>query len=264
MIEYKLKDVNNNTFSLNGDAVPFVLKGAMTQSGDDFSFDNKIVDRSFLPGSKKIGESRLESRRIVLDIPDMSSDLATYRDNINQLVSFFSKTVRIEDSTNTMDILVVPQSCDIDYLRGSLKQYSDNSMSFEALNPFWEDLVEDSLTGSAIANTIKSVNFNNEGYLDTYPVITLVASVATTNITINILSSNLGIQIQDSLFGTGANLTMVIDCGEGNITMNYLNRNVSIVAGTGFFPLPVGSDTINILSNQNITYTIEWKKRYFV
>ncbi len=264
MIEYRLKDIANNTFSLNGAAVPFSLKGAMTQGGDSFSFDNRVVERSFLPGSKLVGESRLEAREITLEMPEMNSDSDTYRDNINSLLAFLRKTVYIEDNTNQMQIKVVPSELEIDYDAGSLKKYSENSFSFECLNPYWEDLAEDSETGTATAVTIEAVAFDNEGYLEAYPVITLVATTATTDVDISLFSDNTGIQIQDSIFGTAGNLTMVIDCGAGLVSINDLNRNVSIVPGAGCFPLPVGADTLNILSNQTITYTIESFKRYFV
>lgn len=263
-LEYRLKDANNNVFSLNGDAVPFALKETWTQGGSTFSLDTRVVDRTFIPGSKRIGETRLEARTFVLEFEETQVLTDDFRDNLNSLLEFYVKTTKIEDNTSGMDISVVPTTMDIAYLAGSLKKHSENTLTFVALNPFWEDLTADTLTGTATANVIAAIPFNNEGYLETYPVITLVATEATNDIEINILSTDVGIEIADNIFGTPGNLTMEINCLTGKVTINDLDRNASIVPGTGPFPLPVGSDTLNILSNKTITYTIEWRKRYFI
>ncbi len=264
MIEYKLKDKDGNTYSLNGSGVTVSLKQTVTQESDSFTFDNKIVERSFLPGSQHIGHSRLQSREFKLTFERVNDDLSSYRIESNQLISFIQKTAYIIDVTNNMELRVVVRSMDIDYLQGSLKKYSTDTFSFIALDPWWTDLTKDTLTGSSISNTIEEISLNNLGYLETPIVITLVATVATDDIQIYLTSNSYGISLSDSLFGTSGNLTMIINCETGNVTIGNVNRNASIDEGTGFFNIPIGTDKLNILANESLTYTIEYYKRYYL
>ena len=264
MIEYQLKDKDDNTFDVNGDSVTLAFKESFTQGEDSFSFDNRIVERSFLPGSSLIGEKRLQSKSFILSFVYANPEDTAFRAALNEILMWIAKTAYIVDVTHNMQIKVTSDKANIGYDRGSLKLSGDHSIEFTALTPYWEDLTEDSETGTALKDTIKEIAVNNEGWLETYPVITLIATVATDDVQIYINSDNTGIQIQDSSFGTTGNLTMVIDCGKGLVSINDDDRNVSVVSGTGFFPIPIGEDTINILSNQEIEYTIEWYKRYYI
>ncbi len=264
MIEYQLKDKDNNVFSLNGDSVTLALKGAMTQGSDSFSFDNKIVDKSFLAGSKLIGESRIEDRRITLVFPNTNPAMGTFRSDVNEILRQVRKTKYIVDATNGMQIEVVPINMEVPYDAGSLKLFAEMEFRFTALSPYWEDLVSEEITGTTQASVIKEEPYNNEGFIETFPVITLVATVATSEVEVYLVSNNIGIEVLDSAFGTAGNLTMIIDCREGLVSINDNNRNVKISSGTGFFELPVGADTIRLLTNQAISYTIEWHKRCFI
>jgi hypothetical protein len=264
MIEYQLKDIDGNTYSLNGDSVTRPFKLTLTQGEDTFEYDNRIVERSFLPGSSLIGEKRLKQKSLSLTFLSANPDSTAYRAELNELLMWLNKTVWIVDVTNNMQIKATADTVTLGYNLGSLKQLSDNDINFTALTPYWEDLTSDSVSGTALSDTIEEIPVNNEGFLPAYPVITLVASVATDDVQIYINSDNTGIQIQDSSFGTSGNLIMVIDCATGLVSINDDDRNVSIVPGTGFFPIPIGDDTINILSNQDITYSIEWKRRVFI
>ena len=264
MIEYQLKDKDGNTFDINGDSVSLALKGSFTQTEDSFSFDNRIIERSFLPGSSLIGEKRLQQKSFTLSFSSANNDTSVYRSELNEILMWIAKTVYIVDVSNDMQIKVTADNMGLGYDRGSLKKSSDNTIDFTALTPYWEALTADSETGTALSATIKEVAVSNGGFLEAYPIITLVASVATSDVQIYINSDNTGIQIQDSSFGTTGNLTMIIDCVKGLVSINDDDRNVSIVSGTGFFPIPIGDDTINILSDAEITYTIEWNERYYI
>ena len=264
MIEYQLKDEDGNTFDLNGSSVTVALKNSVTQGEDSFDYDNKIIDRSYLDGSVVIGSKRLIARKYVMQITHVNNDSSAYRAIINELLYWLSKTVYIVDVTNSLELSVVISEINISYDEGALKLSSDDSFSFIALTPYWSDIAYNELTGTALATTIKTVPISNSGFLKAFPVITLTATVATSDVQIYIDGLNAGIQIQDNLFGTVGYLSMVIDCETGLVTLGELNINNSIAQGTGFFYISPGSDQINILSNQQITYSIKWKKRYFV
>ena len=264
MIEYQLKDANDNTYSLNGTLVSGSLKKSWTQESDVFDFDNKIVDRSFLPGASLIGEKRLMSREFSMTLTRAEATETAYKAASNELLYWLGKTKYLVDVTNSLEIEITVNSMEIAYDKGALKYSSDDHFSFTALTPYWRELSDTSVNDTAVADTIKEQAVTNNGFLNAYPVITLVATIATDDVQIYMSGNNTGIQIQDSAFGTAGNLTMIIDCGQGTVTINDLDRNTNIVSGTGFFELPVGADTVNILSSETITYTIEWKERHFL
>jgi len=264
MIEYQLKDKDGNTFSLNGDLVTTPLKDSWTPQDDNFSYDNKIIDRSFLPGSSLIGEKRLMSRPLTMFMNLTFPESADFRDSMNEILFWLNKTVSIIDVKNAAEIEVTIDTIDITYDTGSNKLSSDNSFNFTALTPYWKALEVVEETATAAADIIEEIAVTNNGFLKAFPVITLTAAIATDNVQIYITADNTGIQIQDSAFGTSGNLEMVIDCEQGLVSIGDTDRNVSIVPGTGFFEIPVGSDIINVLSSETIDVKIEWKERSFI
>jgi len=265
MIEYQLKDENGNTFSLNGASVTTALKQSLTQSGDTFEYANKIAENSYLPGSTLIGKARLQSRELTLSVDIANESSSDYRDIMNELLSAISTTKFIVDVTNNMQIEATPSDITIDYTEGALKNVSNNQFTFLVLTPYWEDLTKTTITGTALADTIKEVAVDNQGYLASPPEITLVTTAAVNSVQLYLTSNNHGIQIDDSLFGTSGNLTMNVDCNTGEVTIGTINRNASIVEGTGFFDFIVGSDTLNILcADEDVNYTIDFYKRYYL
>jgi hypothetical protein len=264
MIEYLLKDADGDTFSVNGDLVTTPLASSFSQGSDNFTYDNRIVERSFLPGSALIGDKRLMARQFTMMLNSANPIDATFRADVNELIYWLNKTVAIVDNEHNIEIGVTIDSIDIDYSPGSTKLASDNTFTFTALTPYWSSLTSSQATATAAADTIEEIDVDNTGYLPAYPVITLTATVATDDVQIYISGSNTGIQIQDSLFGTTGNLTMVVDCKQGLVSINDLDRNASIVPGTGFFEIPVGEDVINVLSNEAIGVIINWEQRYFI
>lgn len=265
MIEYQLKDGDGNLFPLNGATVTREFKDTWTQGDDEYSFDNKILERSNLPGSVLVGNPRIEGRGISLSVKAASSDSQVFRGEVNQLLEFVARTRYLVDVTNDMQIAVIVSDASVSYESGSLKLMATNQLEFVALNPYWESLTPDEVTGTALADTIKQVAIDNQGYLTSPPVITLVAVGVINSIQFTIVSNNIGIQIDDVLFGTTGNLTMAVNCETGEVSVGAINRNASIVESTGFFDLPIGADTLNILAaDEDVGYTITFKKRYFV
>lgn len=264
MIEYQLKDAEGTTYSLNGDSVTVALKKSVTFSKDSFSIDNKVAERSFTPGSVLIGNSRFKQRVLTLMLSRTNNDMDTFRSELNDFLYFVSKTRYIVDVTNNMQIEVVPESIDIDYEDGALKKLSENEINFVVLTPFWESLIEEEYTGTAAADSTEEVSISNSGFFEAPLKITLEASSQVSSIQIYLVDANTGITVEDALFGSVGYDTMIIDCKLGKASIGELNRNLSILDGTGFFSIPVGSDTLRIIPTEELDYTINFKKRFFV
>lgn len=265
MIEYNLKDRDGNLYSLNGGAVSRALKDSWTQGEDLFSYDSKIINKTFLPGATLVGSSRLASREFTLMVESTDPVSTAYRAEVNELLEFLSRTKYLVDVTNDMQIEIVTDSISIGYDPGGLKKISHNQISFTALTPYWEALTLTTVTGAVLADTIKEVAISNTGFVSSPPLITLVTTAAVISVQAYLTGNQYGIRIDDSLFGTTGNLTMIIDCVNGEITINDINRNASIIEGTGFFSLTPGIDTLNLLcADQDVNYTIDFYSRYFV
>lgn len=265
MIEYQLKDADGNTYDLNGSAVTVELKKTWRQGGDSFGYDNKIVERSFLPGSVLIGEPRIMSRLFTLSVDKTAADSSDWRDELNELLSFITKTRAIVDVTNDMEISVVPSSISVDSDRGSEKLFSENTFEFVALTPYWQGLTAVSYSGTIPADTLTGVAVTNGGFFTTGPVITFDTTAAVNSVQLYVESSQEGIQVDDVIFGTAGNLEMVIDNVAGLVSIGELNRNASVAEGTGFFLIPEGAQTIQVLvADEDVDYVISFFERFYI
>lgn len=265
MIEYELKDEDGNTYSLNGDAVTRQFKDTWTQDSDRFSYENKLLRRSYLPGSILVGNPRIEGRSISLAVNAASSDPQVFRDEVNELLEFAARARYLVDVTNDMQLSVVVSNTGIDYAKGSLKLMSVNEIEFTALTPYWEALTADQETGTALADSIEEISINNEGFLPSPIIVTLITSAAVNSVQMYHVDKGVGVQVDDDIFGTTGNLTMIIDGDIGEVSIGPLNRNASIVEGTGFFEVPPGASTVNLLpADEDVSYTVKYFKRYFI
>ena len=129
MLEYELKDADDNTYSLNGTLVTTPLKKSWTQGADSFEYDNKIVERSFLPGSALIGEKRLRAREFTLFFNLADNTSTDFQSTLNTILMWANKTKYLVDVDNDMEINITVQDIHIEYDNGSIKHSSNNSFS---------------------------------------------------------------------------------------------------------------------------------------
>ena len=64
MIEYALKDIDDNEYVLNDAAIVKPARGSLSIDSDNFSFQNKIVESSALHGAVKLGKTRIDTIRL--------------------------------------------------------------------------------------------------------------------------------------------------------------------------------------------------------
>ncbi|GAG76915.1 unnamed protein product, partial [marine sediment metagenome] len=66
MIEYALKDKDDNLYELNDADIVQPAKGSLSLGDDVFTFENKIVENSSLHGAVKLGKTRIASREMLV------------------------------------------------------------------------------------------------------------------------------------------------------------------------------------------------------
>jgi hypothetical protein len=264
VIRYYLEDKDSNTYNLNDASVNAITRNTMSLGEDAFEWESDIVEKTYNPGAAQLGKNRLASRSLEITYTRVNSESETFQDETNELIAFFVKSIYLIDVENSRRIRISPQSFRVSYETGSYKKYSNDSMQVICLNPYWEDITEQEITGSATGSQINAITINNNGSLPTLPTIELVSVSANTEVDLYLTDTQVGLIIDDDIFGTTGNQTMTVDFENGKITINDVRRNIGIRSGTGFFYFPQGSFEFVILPLADTDYTINYRRRYYI
>lgn len=265
MIEYALQDIDGNEYELNNDAgIDTVAKNSLTSLSDDFVWDQRIEQRSFLHGAVKLGKDRIAARSITFDYTRaVGEDSSAYRLAENTLMLWLNKTVYLIDKTNNLRVKIAVKNHTPQYDEGGHKISGTGSFNIILLDPFWEATVQDTYNDT-LSSGENSFTLNNEGYLTSPPTITLTAGSAVTEIEIYVDETRDGIEISEDLLGTPGFEVAIIDCKEGTYFIEDIDRRNKLTEGTGFFELPVGLSNIFVTLDAGLDIQIDWRKRYFI
>ncbi len=263
MIEYALRDIDDNEYVLNDASIDQPARGSFTYTAEDFQNDNRIVPNSAIAGSVKLGKTRLMSREITLRFTRAHSATSDFRTAENVFMEFLQRAVLLVDKTNSISIKIAVIGNSLPYDVGSHKLSSSNEITLMALEPFWKALTPDNETDSLLTGT-NTIALTNSGYLETPPIITLTAVVAVTQFQIYIDATKNGIQIDDTLFGTISYNEMVIDCEQGTVKLEGVDRTQSILPVSGYFTIPVGSSDLKIVTTSDMDIDMDFYKRYYI
>jgi hypothetical protein len=270
MIEYALRDDAGNELDLNDVTILQPARGSLTYDSDIFSFENELIPNSALPGSVKVGKIRTRSRQIVLTfsralgtdkVGEENSD--DFRSAENELISFLFKTTELRDNTNNLKIPIAPVDYNISYDRGGHKIGADIQFTLELLDPFWSAITAIVYTQSIpIGTTLISVT--NSGFASVPPYIVLDAIAPVTEFQIYIESTKEGIQLSEDVFGQTGFGELIIDCINGLVSIGDLDRTISILPGTGFFTIPVGTSNLVIVTDAIFDFTMNFNERFYI
>lgn len=264
MIEYSLENSNGDRYQLNDSSVIGTERESMSLGSDNFAYDKKIEPKSGQAGSVALGESRVKEREITIFFVRAYQDYQDFRTKANELLAFLRDVIYVVDETNNRKISVASIAYDIPYETGSYQHVSDDSITFVALNPFWEDTTIKTVTQSLIGGDINDVPLMVSGALEVQPTITLTATLATATLQMYISETKQGLEWNDSIYGTSGFEEVVIDNQQGTLTIGTLDRTQNIATGTGFFEIPVGTSTLKVIPAENVDISISWFERYYV
>lgn len=235
-------------------------------SRETYDKEMDIVEKTALPGSSKIGESRLKSGMLTLSIQIIFETDNAYRDAVNELYQNFDDIEYLIDTDNGLRTKVEFNGMteNVDNNVGSILRDSICEFKLLQLNPYWEDNTENSASDSG---TNFSISVQNDGAMPTRPIIDVTSTSANESFSIYVESNSEGIQINDLSFGNETDLQdYEIDCINGTAKLgdNELDRNNRIKTNTGFFEIPKGSQTIKVISDSNAAVTVKWRNRYIL
>jgi hypothetical protein len=265
MIQYALKDADGNELNLATDAeFDAIAQNSLTSTSDDFSWENRIVEKSYLSGSIKLGVSRLATRDLTFEYSRaVGEDEDAYRNDENTLMLWLNKVVYLVDKSNSLQVRVAVSSHTPSYESGAHKISGDGEFTFILLDPFWENVTADTHAESLSSGTT-NIALSNDGFLQVPAIFEMIATVAVTSIQLYVVETNEGIEILDDVFGNSGFTQMVLDCKEGTLTIEDLDRRNKITVGTGFFDFPVGSFTLRCVLSAALDISIDWNERTFI
>ncbi len=263
MIEYILQDEDGNQYELSGSGIDRPAKGSVTFSDEQFNFESKTIENSALSGAVKLGKTRLASRFIGLRIERSHPVDSDWRAAENEFIKWLEKTYYLIDSTNNRRLRANIEGISVTYSEGAHKLNSTTKANLKLLDPFWENTTQDD-QDEELTVTQNEIDINNQGVVIVYPILTFVAAAAVVSLKIVVEETQEGILIEDILFGTPDNLTMICDCKEGTLKIGNLDRSISIAAGTGYFSFPVGESTLFVTPDVGCDLNIKWRQRQYV
>jgi hypothetical protein len=267
MIEYALADIDGNELELTEELTfDTISKKSLTSDMDSFSWENRIVERSSLPGAIKLGNSRLENRSVRFSYTRaVGEDEASLRADENLFLQWLNKVVYLLDNTNLLRIKVAPESHDSAYDPGAHKISTEGEFTLRMLDPFWETITASSDITAAPGSGTTNVVLNNTGSLVVPPIITFTATTPEPSIQAFMVATDEGVEIKDDVFGTPGFDTLILDCVEGTLLLGELDRRNKITPGTGFFNLPLGSNTLRFILSVGLDeIKVEWRRRYYI
>jgi len=263
-IVYALKDADGNIFKLNDLTDTGIFVGSLTYTDESLSNDNRIAEKSSLPGSVKLGKTRTQARNISFAYNRVEGvDFADFIAAENELIYNFNKTEYVIDINNNRQVKVAPDTYALTYSEGAHKLSGEGSVSFIMLDPFWTSLDVTTYT-LALSNGSNLIVINNEGYIKSQPILTFAASVPVSIVKAYINETKEGIRIDDDTFGTPGFGTMTVDCITGLVDINDVDRNSSIASHTGFFSIPVGENNLILEVNAACDVQVDFYKKEYV
>ena len=274
MVTYKLIDEDDNEFVFTGNTT---VENSLALSGESFSFQNDIVENTYLPGSTKLGKTRVEERS--LNITFTRTHSANFKADINDLAEFLTKAKYLEDVTNSLRIEVAVDGYDVDYKAGVYQKISEETISLTCLKPYWTSTALTTYTLSSITNdTLANIEITNPGNLPVYPVVTLTVDMVTAELEeVNAYVSELNEGISTSttapIWGDSTYLTLVIDNLNGTVICDDTDLAMDVNGGSGYFSLPTGISNLKFIMGMTsgvasdgwaVEATIEFYANYYI
>jgi hypothetical protein len=227
-----------------------------------FKIDADFIEKSNRDGADIIGLDRVESKELPFQFQVWGKE-QDFRKNLNELFFWFRKTKYVIDTVNKIRAKVNISEQSLKYIMGGFNRFSDTTVNFKMLSPYWEDSEETVESLSSISTG--QIVIENDGYAPTPPIFEIAALEPTSKFSIIIQETIEGIAIKDLQFGNNGLDNYYIDCDEGLAELdNNTDRSEFIREGTGFFNLIVGTNTLLISSNGEIDVTVRYRRRWWL
>lgn len=264
--EFQLLDENSILiYEFSGTTINLPAKKSITPGTDSFEYEYEIVERTYGNGAVKLGLPRMVSRDLTISFNRVHEKDSDFRLAENTLLTALDSAYYLYDKNNDLRVKIAVLGYRIPYDDGGYQLSADNELRLRMLDPFWEKSTEESYSMTLSGGSLNTISVQNDGALPVPPILTFTTTVAVNDIEIYVDVINEGIQIQDSIFGTGkGKYEMIVDNKLGTVSVGNFDRIGSLVAGTGFFNIPVGAQDIIIIPNVGLEVVLKYNERFFI
>ena len=263
-IVYSIETTEGDKLALNSDACNCIEKESTRLSSDEFTFENKVEDKSGEDGSVKLGKTRITGRDLEVSFTRAYDNDEDFDNVNNELLVYLKDAKYLIDENNNRRIPVAIEKYVIEHKQGAYKRLADCSFPFIALSPYWEDVVETEILTTVNGGDINDTLIDTGSFLEVPAIITCTAAVLCATVQMYVSETKQGIEINDSIFGSSGFEEMIIDNAEGVLSIGGLDRTQSIATSTGYFKLPPGSSTLKTIPAEDLDLSIKYRKRYFI
>lgn len=229
----------------------------------------KEIERYGKPGSEITGDRQVDGRTIQLEIEIAATSDTDYFERTDPLLSvldFMNAPIYLVDTDNNRRCLIETKSISIRPREGNVMRSETWSIELIMTDAFWEgvdEIVEG--TDTTPLENGQSVEVNNPGVVNAYPVIRLSVTEANTDLSLVNLTTGDLFRIGSSALIPGVEL--VIDSIEGTC---YLDDGITqtevssaIADGSGFMYLAPGVNNIQYESLfGDVNIEIAFRRRY--
>jgi hypothetical protein len=266
VLRYRLVDINNNTYDLSPSDY-----FSIERNDDKSSTEIKLVERSNQAGAEVSGDPRDKSKEISFSFNYCNQDESDFRTFINNLLYQFKKAVKIQDVINSIETEIIFSDPSLKYDTGSVHKVVEGGIKCKQITPYWRDI---NLTSHNINPDSNAYEYtiNNTGWVETPSYIQVSLNSAISSIpdfTVRIKNTTFGINIQDSQFGINNLNYYQIDNKDGicqiwDGLISPVDRTDKIYAGTGFFNLQIGIQTLQFINLQGASILLYYRNRYYL
>lgn len=273
MIEFSLTLDDGSSFPLNTVAVSAELKNSTTIGDVMISKSSNLVPRSYGDGSVKIGTSKISMRQLTIILQFVFDNNDSAREYLNGMFAALRRAEYLVDETNDLRTRIDFADQSIAWDDGSYLRLGEATITLNQLVPFWETNEEEELIVSVSAGVPTPAVIDNEGCTETPFVVTVEVEEQETAVSfVEIQNIEKGrsafLTVPD--FGLEGFLLLSIDSEEGSCLLENATAETEIdaqntfEAGTGYFNLFQGVNTLEVRCAVAADFTFRFRPRYFV
>ena len=258
--------MDNITILKNG--VPYNVPGNLQIKDDVFVLRSDAKDKAFAHGGIDIADGKIKIKVIRIEgtvyLQPTEATRASYLTLVQAIKAAFCQTdYMLYLGSDHFIMINKALKFSEEYLDAHDYQGAKFTIDLLAIDPFWYYDDEQEKT-QIVTSTPKSFVVNNQGYVETFPVITITATGTLPDFTLenetDVQESGDGLKFRYTDPGLFIGNVVVIDCKEGTVKRGATNY-IRYFAGA-FLKLLPGNNTLTY-TGADCTVKVAWFERLF-
>jgi len=270
MIIYSLQLEDGTKFPINGEGATVQLRQSASLGDFAHAKTSTIIERSYGDGSIKVGESRSGAGALQLSMDLAFTTTGAARTYLNNLLAYARDAAYLVDESSFLRTRVDMSEPSITWDEGCYMLSGELTINFVQLVPYWEDIAVTTATQETTAIVPVVVPLNNEGFSDTPFFVDVEVAAACAYVEVKDVDAGTILRFDSASFGVDGFSVLRIDNERGTAVLlnddavTQLDIIATAADGSGFFNLRRGENNLTLRAEQDATFTMTFRKRYFV